>query len=192
LLLVPVGAQQVFANHPDVPTCPSPGFLVIDLNFITFFSAAPLFTFCQHSATPLGFSAPSCQSPYLSGEVLNDSFDVLYFACVTQPQLSPDPTLATQCQGAAVLLNNHCFAEVLASMVGGILLSIDTTAVLVGAIGTDPVITGLVAITMAGIAGQAAWFIHRRKRKIKICDDCQRMKCIKDCTCNCHLPKMNF
>ncbi len=51
------------------------------------------------------------------------------------------------------------------AIIGGALLSIDTTAVLVAAIGTDPVVTGLVALTMAGVAGQTAWFIHRRKKQ---------------------------
>jgi len=51
-------------------------------------------------------------------------------------------------------------------MVGGMLLDIDSWAVLGASIGTNPVITGLVALSMAGVAGQTAWFIHRRKKKI--------------------------
>jgi len=47
------------------------------------------------------------------------------------------------------------------------LLDIDSWALFVANIGVNPVITGLVAITMAGVAEQAAWFIHRRKKKIK-------------------------
>jgi len=50
------------------------------------------------------------------------------------------------------------------SMIGGELLDINTVSLLVGAIGTNPVITGLVAITLAGVAGQAVWFVHRRKK----------------------------
>jgi len=63
---------------------------------------------------------------------------------------------------------NRCAPNGNGMMVGGVLLDIDTTAVLLAAIGTDPLITGLVALTMVGIAGQAAWFIHRRKKKIEI------------------------
>jgi len=48
--------------------------------------------------------------------------------------------------------------------VGGAILDINTVSLLVGAIGTNPVITGLVGITIAGVAGQAIWFIHRRKK----------------------------
>ena len=88
-------------------------------------------------------------------------------ACTAAQGSFPDPTLAAQCQGAAVLLNNHCFAQVLNSMIGGAILDIDTTALLVASIGTNPVITGLVAVTLAGVAGQAAWFIHRRKKKVQ-------------------------
>jgi len=47
--------------------------------------------------------------------------------------------------------------------VGGNILEIDNYALFVAAIGTNPVITALVGITLAGVAGQALWFVHRRK-----------------------------
>jgi hypothetical protein len=47
--------------------------------------------------------------------------------------------------------------------VGGNILEIDNYALFVAAIGTNPVITALVGITLAGIAGQALWFVNRRK-----------------------------
>jgi len=50
------------------------------------------------------------------------------------------------------------------SMVGGIPLDIDTLSLFIGAIGVNPVITGLVAITMGGVAAQAVWFVHRRRK----------------------------
>jgi len=53
------------------------------------------------------------------------------------------------------------------SIVGGELLDINTVSLLVGAIGVNPVITGLVGITLAGIVGQAVWFIHRRQKSEK-------------------------
>jgi len=149
LLLVPVGAQQVFANHPDLP-CPPLGILITGPPF----SDAHGLSYCLAN---FGFF---CSSPYSA-----DSIGISIDACTAAQGSFPDTTLAAQCQGAAVLLNNHCFAELMA-MVGGTLIAIDTIAVLVGAIGTDPVITGLVALTMAGVVGQAAWFIHRRKKKI--------------------------
>jgi len=48
--------------------------------------------------------------------------------------------------------------------VGGAFLDIDSVSLLVGAIGTNPVITGLVGITLGGVAAQAIWFVHRRKK----------------------------
>jgi len=159
LLLVPVGAQQVFANHPNLDCLP-PGILITPFN-----PTAPESTNHGQTYCLSNFFPPSCPPGYNIDNIVMSISDFC-----TAPFLGfgsvPDPTLATQCQGAAVLLNNHCFADALASMVGGILLSIDTTGVLVAGIGNDPVITGLVAITMAGIAGQTAWFIHRRKKKI--------------------------
>lgn len=47
--------------------------------------------------------------------------------------------------------------------VGGNILEIDNYALFVAAIGINPVITALVGITLAGVAGQALWFVHRRK-----------------------------
>jgi len=49
-------------------------------------------------------------------------------------------------------------------MIGGALLDIDTTALLVVTVGTNPVITGLVGITLAGVTGQAIWFLHKKKK----------------------------
>jgi len=51
------------------------------------------------------------------------------------------------------------------SMIGGELLDINSVSLLIGAIGTNPIITALMGITIAGIAGQAVWFVHRRKKK---------------------------
>ncbi len=47
--------------------------------------------------------------------------------------------------------------------VGGNILEIDNYALFVAAIGTNPVITGLIGITLAGVAGATVWFVHRRK-----------------------------
>jgi len=51
------------------------------------------------------------------------------------------------------------------SMIGGELLDLDTMALFVGAIGVNPVITGLVAITMGGVAAQAIWYVNSRRVK---------------------------
>ena len=51
--------------------------------------------------------------------------------------------------------------------IGGELLDINYVSLFIGAIGVNPVITGLVAITMGGVAAQAVWFVHRRRKSIK-------------------------
>jgi len=51
------------------------------------------------------------------------------------------------------------------SMIGGELLDLDNMALFIGAIGVNPVITGLVAITMGGVAAQAIWFVNSRRVK---------------------------
>jgi len=50
--------------------------------------------------------------------------------------------------------------------IGGTIIPVDTVSLAIAAIGIDPLITGLVALTIAGVAGQTAWFIHRRKKKV--------------------------
>jgi len=159
LLLVPVGIQNAFADHPDLD-CPPPGILISDPGAGSTAFGSP---YCLE-----GFNTLAC-SPGYTEQMVSSVGNIgvgSFTGCVAQPQSTPDPTLPGQCQGATVLLNNHCFEQVL-SAIGGVLMNIDTTALLVASIGTNPVITGLVALTMAGIAGQAAWFIHRRKKKKK-------------------------
>ena len=50
-------------------------------------------------------------------------------------------------------------------IIGGELLDLDTMALFIGAIGVNPVITGLVAITMGGVAAQAIWYVNSRRVK---------------------------
>jgi len=57
-----------------------------------------------------------------------------------------------------------CTAQAIGSMIGGELLDINTVSLLVASIGVNPVITGLIGITLAGVAGQAVWFVHRRRK----------------------------
>lgn len=49
-------------------------------------------------------------------------------------------------------------------MIGGELLDLDTLSLFIGAIGVNPVITGLVAITMGGVAAQAIWYFNSRRK----------------------------
>jgi len=161
LLLVPV-SQDVFANHPQLD-CPPLGIFTDSTGF-----SSPNFggRYCISEISP-NFQLTSC-APGYALETLT-FFGVTPFlmiqACTADgSQQTPDPTHPDQCQGAAILIGNHCFAEALSSMIGGILMDIDTTALLLASIGTNPVITGLVAVTLAGVAGQAVWFVHRRRK----------------------------
>ena len=74
------------------------------------------------------------------------------------------PNLNAICGAGTMISGLQCIALGMQA-VGGIFVEIDTLAVLGAAVGVDPLITGLVVITMVGITGQAAWFIHRRKKK---------------------------
>ena len=77
-----------------------------------------------------------------------------------------EPDLAQICGQGTIISGMQCIGQAM-GMVGGILVDIDTWALFVGAIGVNPVITGLVAITLAGIAGQAIWFIHKKNKSNK-------------------------
>ena len=168
LLLVPV-SQNVFADHPQKLGCPAPFGESATLVPDGAIRNSPDINkpYCEFDPVPAGFTDFHACESYTQVSIFGggSSGDLSYLTCAAPAILVDDITHPDQCQGAAVLLSNHCFAEIMA-MIGGVLLSIDKTALLVGAIGTDPVITGLVALTMAGIAGQTAWFIHRRKKKI--------------------------
>ena len=181
LLLVPLGSQQVFANHPQL-VCPPLGTLTDNTGF-----ASPNFggRYCISEISP-NFQLTSCPPGYAL-ETLT-FFGVTPFlmiqACTADgSQQTPDPTHPDQCQDKATLVGNHCVpdlnqvcgsgtipqnmmcvAQQMGSMIGGLLLDIDTTALLIASIGTNPIITGLVGITLAGVAGQVAWFVHRRKK----------------------------
>ena len=44
------------------------------------------------------------------------------------------------------------------------LVNIHSYPQLVGALGVNPLITGIVGITIAGVAGQAIWLVHERRK----------------------------
>ena len=181
LLLVPI-PQSTFANHPTIPGCPSTGFSSIVAAYIpnkptqsSLILRIPVgVDACIHTLRLDDPNNPPlfCNPPYVAfnsikllGAPLRDS----YSACITSLPANlqiTDITHPHQCQGASVLINNHCFAEALGSMIGGTLLEIYTMALLVGAIGTNPIITGLIGSTLAGVVVQTVWFVHiRRKSK---------------------------
>ena len=174
LLLIPVGVQESFADHPDELGCPD-----MDGGFGDIFTGIPVsdrhtgFVYESSLFGSLVFcftftDGNICYSPYLRDAMFHRNvFADVIGGCIltTFPHiLVPHITLASQCEGAAVLIDNHCFAEAIGMAVGGELIEVDRVSLLVGAIGVNPVITGIFAITFGGIAGQVAWFIHKRKK----------------------------
>ncbi len=178
LLLVPLGIHESFANHPAV--CPFGGSLNTISDLVVFGTTNS--NFCIATGNP---PPPSCPVNYSTM-----TLDSISFSGITQSICGALPAVPTttsgQCLNNAILQSNHCvpdfpnicstgtmqagftcIAEAMGSMIGGTLLETNTIPLLVGAIGVNPVITGLVGITIAGIAGQAAWFIHRKKRSQK-------------------------
>ncbi len=123
LLLVPVGAQQVFADHPDILTCPPPGYLlddpaIFDINDLV---STP---YCFHSLTPQSATPPTCNSPYVLRQFIDlTSFQFIFQACHLNPQLAPDTTLAAQCQDGAIIQNNHCVPDLNQICGGGTTIS---------------------------------------------------------------------
>ena len=134
LLLVPVGAQNAFADHSD-----------------------------QYSGTDghcLDAPVPAVdyQNCNLSGVVLA-GLD-LTGADFTLADLTNADLSGAILTGTNLNCLNHPICD---ALVGGYLIDIDNASLFVAVIGTNPVITGLIGITLAGIAGQALWVIHRRK-----------------------------
>ena len=111
LLLVPVGAQQVFADHPGILTCLPPGYLLDDPAIFDVNDNVST-PYCFHSLTPPSDPPPTCNSPYvLRSFVTTVTFQLIFQACHLGPQLAPDTTLAAQCQDGAIIQNNHCVPD---------------------------------------------------------------------------------
>ena len=113
--------------------------------------------FCGENAILVGFE---CQGTS-GGETCGPKTEPIAGICV--PKLDEICLTGTMIEPTQMLT---CIAQAASSMIGGALLGIDTTSLLVASIGTNPVITALVGITIAGVAGQAAWFVHKRKKKV--------------------------
>ena len=194
LLLVPVGAQESFGTHlGSLPPGVCPNFdgtgtvacqtieLCIGTNSILV--QGSFSTACGIDNVFVAVIPGTCAVlPLGGGGGINSVCQEGEF------QQTPITTLSTQCQDGAILDidTNHCvpdlnqicstgtiveptqmltcIAQAAGSMIGGALLEINSVSLLVGAIGTNPIITGLVGITLAGIAGQAVWFVHRRRK----------------------------
>ncbi len=156
LLLVPIGAQNAFANHdaPNLSTdghcavLPAPGldFQYCDLLGVDLSDA---------NLEGIDFSNADLSGVNLSGAILID-------ADFVETNLSGADLTGADLTGADLsgCLNHPICAD---PVVGGYLIDIDYTPLFVAALGTSPIITGLVGITLAGVAGPTVWFVYRRK-----------------------------
>jgi len=167
LLLVPVGAQNAFANHSDpylgtdehcdlalFPPVPTIDYQNCNLSNVDF-SGLDL--------SGADFTLADLTNADLSGTILIDADFVdanLSGADLTGADLTGADLTDANLSGANLNCLNH---PICGALVGGHLINIDNASLFVAAIGTNPVITGLVGITLAGVAGQAVWFVHRRK-----------------------------
>jgi len=109
--------------------------------------------FCDSGTIQIGFG---CVPDDSSSLVCGPKTEEIAGICV--------PDLDQICGQGTMIEDMMCVAQSMGSMIGGALLDIDTTALLVAAVGTNPIITGLVAITLAGVAGQAIWFVHKKRK----------------------------
>ena len=94
------------------------------------------------------------------GNSFNTSFDTNTNSFIVQTEGES----ATGFFQAHALCANFNFPMNMGGMIGGELLDINSVSLLVASIGTNPIITGLVGITIAGISGQTVWFIHKRRK----------------------------
>ncbi len=172
LLLVPIGAQNAFALHTDP-------FLGIDGHCDLTLNPPVLgvdYSNCNLSGVVLAdlnlsgadFSGADLTNADLSGANLvsadfvdaNLSGANLSGADLTGADLSGADFSGANLSGANLNCLNHPICD---ALVGGHLIDIDNASLFVAVIETNPVLTGLVGITLAGVAGQAVWFVHRRK-----------------------------
>ena len=54
-------------------------------------------------------------------------------------------------------------SDVLTMAVGGMMIPVNAIALLAAGIGVDPLVTGLLLVTVVGISVQLAWILHKRK-----------------------------
>ena len=164
LLLVPVGAQNAFADHSDQYSGTDGHCLDAPVPAVDYQN-------CNLSGVVLAgldltgadFTLADLTNADLSGTTLisADFVDaILSGADLSGADLTDADLSGAILTGTNLNCLNHPICD---ALVGGYLIDIDNASLFVAVIGTNPVITGLIGITLAGIAGQALWVIHRRK-----------------------------
>jgi len=159
LLLVPIGAQNAFADHSDpylgtdehcdlalFPPVPTIDYQNCNLSNVDF---------SDLDLSGADFTLADLTNADLSGTILID-------ADFVDANLSGADFTGADLSGADLsgCLNHPICDE---AQIGGYLIDIDNASLFVAVIGTNPVLTGLVGITLAGVAGPAVWFVHRKK-----------------------------
>jgi len=171
LLLVPVGTQNALAGNPQLlnPNIVNPsaasGIMIVDTLDTTQPNTKTSSASCPATDQIIGggklhFTQFALTTPdrWIVDESLNlstNSYDVT--VTVLENSRIEFQAFAI-CAGITTLMNQ------MGSMIGGALMDIDSISLLVGAIGVNPIITALMGITIAGVAGQAVWFVHRRRK----------------------------
>ena len=65
--------------------------------------------------------------------------------------------------------NHNVIAQLIQNLgsmaVGGMMIPINALAVLAAGIGVDPLVTGLLLVTVVGISVQVAWILHKKKKE---------------------------
>jgi len=148
LLLVPLVAQNAFADHSD----PYSG---IDGHCLDAPVPAVDYQNCNLSGVDLS-NLDLSGADFTLADLTN--------ADLSGTNLGADLTDADLSGAILTGTNLNCLNHpICGALVGGHLIDIDNVSLFVAVIETNPVLTGLVGITLAGVAGQAVWFVHRRK-----------------------------
>jgi len=182
LLLVPVGAQNAFADSglhtiiidpplpPNLAASPvtisgtiNPPSTLPSLHFVSITSDIDgTFAGCD-----VGISNWVCilDSPLSLG---THTLSFTLFPPGSAEQVEIQLIIGTICGPGTVFEDGVCVCEQQNNQcVGGVIIDTDTVSLLAGAIGIDPLLTGLIGITIGGLAVQAVWFVHRRKKKVE-------------------------
>jgi len=76
--------------------------------------------------------------------------------------------LTTGFFGGSISLTPKCtplsISDVLTMAVGGMMIQVNAIALLAAGIGVDPLVTGLLLVTVVGISVQVAWILHKKKK----------------------------
>ena len=116
---------------------------------------------------PQGVAVDAAGNVYVTGFRSDNAFKLESPAsCGTKTVLNTEgqcvPDLSQVC-GAGTIPHFDllmCFGQM---AVGGIMIPVDAVALLLAAIGIDPLITGLLVLSMIAVSAQLVWILHKKK-----------------------------